>query len=113
MYELTIDVEACASNEEVIVRAWIDQLRSAELTTEVELELSKQSGNTWTASFDIGEGGVEAFAYRVGLIAEPGASWSLRIRDCRDEQAWCTLLEDGDVLRTRKEWLLGTCDTQR
>jgi len=114
VYELTIDVEDCTANDEVIVRAWIDHLQSAELTTEVELALSKESETKWTANFSVpGQHDDDAFAYRVGVVAEPGASWSLRIRECDERRMARTLLEDGDVLTTRKEWLLGTCDTQR
>jgi hypothetical protein len=114
VYELTIDVDQCTSNDEVIVRAWIDYLQNAELTTEVELALSKDGANKWTANFSVPEASDDdAFAYRVGLVAQPGASWSLRIRECSAGDTTRTLLEDGDVLTTRKEWLLGTCDVQR
>ncbi len=114
MYELTIDVDDCAASEEVLVRAWIDYLQNAELTTEVELALSKEGANKWTANFSVpGDSLEDAFAYRVGLVAQPGASWSLRIRECNQGDGSRTLLEDGDVLTTRKEWLLGTCDSQR
>lgn len=115
MYELIIDVED-TPDDEVIVRAWIDYLQIAALSSEVELELSKQGHSQWTANFCIPKENVEdeddLFAYRVGLIARPGASWSLRIRE-HDDKLTRTLVEDGDVLTTRKEWLLGTCDTQR
>lgn len=135
MYELTINVEGCTADEEVIVRAWIDVLRNAALSSEVELALSKHGQTQWSANFSVphvhahahahaNEHGAEnanedeeyeddLFAYRVGLIARPGASWSLQIRERSDEKITRTLLEDGDVLTTHKEWLLGTCDTQR
>lgn len=129
MYELTINVEGCTADEEVIVRAWIDVLRNAALSSEVELALSKRGQSQWSANFSVphahtNEHGAEnanqdegheddLFAYRVGLIARPGASWSLQIRERSDEKITRTLLEDGDVLTTHKEWLLGTCDTQR
>ena len=115
MYELMVDIDDCTANDEVIVRAWIDHLQSGELTSEVELALSKQGVNKWRAVFDVADSeDDDSFAYRVGLIARPGAAWSLRIRECNnsaDESR--TLVEDGDVLTTRKEWLLGTCDTPR
>jgi hypothetical protein len=115
MYELTINVEDCTSDD-VIVRAWIDVLRNAALSTEIELALSKQGARQWSATFSVPNADAEhqddLFAYRVGLIAQPGASWSLRIRQHSDEKIIRTLLEDGDVLTTHKEWLLGTCDAQ-
>jgi hypothetical protein len=114
VYELTINLEDCTENDEVIVRAWIDCLQSAELTEEVELALSKQSGRKWTANFCVpAESDDDAFVYRVGMVAQPGASWSLRIRERTDARVSRTLLEDGDVLTMRKEWLIGTCSTQR
>jgi hypothetical protein len=121
MYELTINVEGCTADEEVIVRAWIDVLHNAALSSEVELALSKHGQSQWRANFSVPKENQEEneeeeddlFAYRVGLIARPGASWSLQIRERSDEKITRMLLEDGDVLTTHKEWLLGTCDTQR
>lgn len=114
VYELMIDVEDCTANDHVIVRAWVDHLRSADLATETELALSKRGENQWKATFSLpsADDDDDLFAYRVGLVAKPGASWSLRIRKCRENMLADTLLEDSDVLTTHKEWLLGTVDTQ-
>ena len=114
MYELTIDVDDCTANDEVIVRAWVDCLQCAQLTSEIELALSKHGGSQWSANFCLPDQNDDddAFVYRIGLVAKPGASWSLRIRDCSDADNSRTLLEDSDVLTTRKEWLLGTCSME-
>jgi hypothetical protein len=113
VYELMIDVEDCTANDHVIVRAWVDHLRSADLATETELALLKWGDNQWKATFSLPteDDNDDVFAYRVGLVAKPGASWSLRIRKCRENKLAHTLLEDGDVLTTHKEWLLGTVDS--
>lgn len=113
MYELTIDVADCTADDEVLVRAWVDCLQSAQLTSEIELALSKQGSGQWSANFCLPErSDDDAFVYRIGLVAQPGASWSLRIRHRTDAAGSRTLLEDGDVLTMRKEWLLGTCNMQ-
>jgi hypothetical protein len=110
MYELTIGVEDCSVVENVMVRAWIDCVMPGDLATETELALSKQGDCSWKANFCVPERSRAVFAYRVGLLAEAGASWSLRIRECG--QTARTLIDDGDVFAMRKEWRLGTCHTQ-
>jgi hypothetical protein len=114
VYELTIDIEDCNADQDVTVRAWVDHLESADLTTETELSLSKIGGTQWkgTFSFSDVDADYNAFLYRVGVVANPGANWALCIRRCDEGELSSTLLEDADVLVSRKEWLLGTCDAQ-
>jgi hypothetical protein len=52
LYELTIDVEDCASSDQIAVRAWIDSLMHTDpLTTETELALSRRGERHWTTNF--------------------------------------------------------------
>jgi hypothetical protein len=108
LYELTFALEESTNQDQIRVRAWIDSDMDAGLGNEAELPLVKASGARWSGTFTLRANKPFAFAYRIGLLTEPGARWSLVIR--RRERAESVLLEDADVVTTRKEWLLGTCD---
>jgi hypothetical protein len=105
VFELSITLEGVTDANNAMARAWIDdQLRPS--LVEAELALSRRGELEWSATFAIPK--ATLFAYRIGLLAQPGAVWHLQIREYDAGER--TLLEDGDVLTTCKEWLLGTCD---
>jgi len=88
------------------VRAWIDLQPDAGLGSETELCLRRAPLNTWVGSFATPLSSAGYFLYRIGLVAHPGALWSLRIRQTHDDRE---VLSDGDVAPLAKSWLVGTC----
>jgi hypothetical protein len=105
-YELRVKIVS-AEPTEAQVRAWIDRHLEGDLATEVELDLRRDEDGAWLGEFDLSDTSDAGFAYRVGVVAESGAVWSLSIGQRGNEE--CKLLEDSDVLTERKHWLLGTC----
>jgi hypothetical protein len=105
-YELRVEIESSEPTEPE-VRAWIDQHLHGDLATEVELKLRRDEDGAWLGEFDLSDSDDAGFAYRVGVVAESGAVWTLSIGQ-RGNEAF-KLLEDSDVLTERKHWLVGTC----
>lgn len=99
-FVLTIDeAEGC----EPQIRMWIDDQLSASLASEQEIALVKE-GHAWSGEFSA----LGAFIYRIGIVARPGARWSIAFRTLgADAQE---LLFDSDDLTLAKEWLVGTCE---
>jgi hypothetical protein len=87
------------------VRVWIDNELTSDLSSEQELELSRDDEASWSGLFSA-EG--EGFVYRVGICAAPGTAWSLSVRDAGGEGD--ELLFDSDLLTMAKEWLVGSCE---
>ena len=106
-YELRISVVA-AVKVEARVRAWIDDNLEDDLGSETELDLTRVEDGIWSGEFLAPSAKFSGFAYRVGMVAEPGAIWSLCI--AQNGASKRLLLEDSDTLSERKQWLLGTCD---
>jgi hypothetical protein len=86
------------------VRVWIDDQLSSDLSSEQEIELMRESEDTWVAEFDA----ADVFMYRVGIVAAEGAQWSLSFSTTGDKPR--ELLFDSDELTLAKEWLVGTCE---
>ena len=105
-YELRVEIVSSEPTESE-VRAWIDRHMHGDLETEVELKLRRDEDGAWLGEFDLSDTSDAGFAYRVGVVAESGAVWSLSIGQRGNEEF--KLLEDSDVLTERKHWLLGTC----
>jgi hypothetical protein len=105
-YELRVEIVSSEPTESE-VRAWIDRHMHGDLATEVELKLRRDEDGAWLGEFDLSDTSDAGFAYRVGVVAESGAVWSLSIGQRGNEEF--KLLEDSDVLTERKHWLLGTC----
>lgn len=101
--ELSISLElSSACNPEV--RAWLDLAPNQGLGTEVEVGLQADAHGAWRAVIEVDERACEPIAYRIGVVAHPEATWSLRIRE---RSAECDLLFDSDALPSTKAWLLG------
>jgi hypothetical protein len=86
------------------VRIWIDDQLGGDLSSEQEIELSRESDDTWVAEFSARD----AFMYRVGIAAVAGSQWSLSFSSVGANSQ--ELLFDSDELTLAKEWLVGTCE---
>lgn len=99
-FVLTLDdAEGC----EPQIRMWIDDQLSTDLASEHEITLVRD-GQTWSGNFSAGR----TFIYRIGIVARPGARWSIAFRTQAGEAQ--ELLFDSDDLTLAKEWLVGTCE---
>ena len=107
-YELRVSIASPTTLDCASVRAWVDGNLDDDLESEEELDLAREADGSWSGKFRL-TGRARAFAYRVGLLGERGAVWSLLITECGSARR--RLLEDSDMLEGRKEWLLGTCDS--
>jgi hypothetical protein len=105
-YELRVKIVGSEPTESE-VRAWIDRNLAGDLATEEELPLRRDEDGAWLGEFDLSDNCDPGFAYRIGVVAESGAVWSLSIGQRGNAES--ILLEDSDVLTERKHWLLGTC----
>jgi hypothetical protein len=100
----------CAS----AVRLWIDLDPHGPFETETKLALRplapRGERRSWAGSFIQCAAAAEPFLYRLGLIAHPGAEFSLHMYD---RGVGRDLLSDSDVLPLAKCMLVGNCSPAR
>jgi hypothetical protein len=110
LIELRVSLEITSPSCKPEVRAWIDLEPDIGLDSEVELPLRQLSGPEWVGCFTLAQARPQRFLYRLGLAAEAGVDWSLRVHSRRSRR---DILLDGDTLATAKCWLVGSCCVPR
>jgi hypothetical protein len=106
LIELSVSLDLPADGGTPEVRAWIDLEPDIGLDTELELSMRQVTDTEWVGCFTLIGTRPQRFLYRLGLAAEPGTHWSLRVRH-RGLQR--DILVDGDTLAISKCWFVGSC----
>jgi hypothetical protein len=104
LIEVRIALESTLVDVTPEVRAWVDLSPDGGLGSERELPLQRDGAHEWIGAFVVRDS--LDFLYRVGLLAHPGARWSLCLRHRGSNRE---LLSDCDTLPLAKSWLVGSC----